>query len=49
MLGRRASQRLLTLAPPEWHPLCFWENYFDGVPAAVATYDRLKADILATA
>jgi hypothetical protein len=40
---------LLTLAPPEWHQPGFWEDYFDGVPAAVATYARLRAEILATA
>ncbi|MBT1189910.1 hypothetical protein HET69_39520 [Streptomyces sp. CJ_13] len=38
---------LLTLAPREWQRAGFWEDYFDGVPEAVAEYDRLKADILA--
>ncbi|ADI12450.1 hypothetical protein SBI_09332 [Streptomyces bingchenggensis BCW-1] len=38
---------LLTLAPREWQRAGYWEDYFDGVPEAVAEYDRLKADILA--
>jgi hypothetical protein len=37
----------LTLAPAEWHQPGFWEDYFDAVPTAVATYDRLKLEILA--
>ncbi|MFC5251668.1 hypothetical protein [Streptomyces nigrescens] len=39
----------LTLAPPEWQRLGFWEEYFDDVPRAVAEYDRLRAKILAQA
>ncbi|MCF3136649.1 hypothetical protein [Streptomyces olivochromogenes] len=39
----------LTLAPREWQRAGFWEDYFDGVPAAVDDYDRLKAEILADA
>ncbi|MFJ9914712.1 hypothetical protein [Actinacidiphila glaucinigra] len=37
----------LTLAPQEWQRLGFWEDYFDDVPAAVAEYERLRAEILA--
>jgi hypothetical protein len=37
----------LKLAPREWQRTGFWEEYFDHVPAAVAEYDRLKAEILA--
>ncbi|MEU9112831.1 hypothetical protein AB0D04_13825 [Streptomyces sp. NPDC048483] len=36
----------LSLAPREWQRPGFWEDFFDGVPAAVAEYDRCKAEIL---
>ncbi|MFJ2234895.1 hypothetical protein [Streptomyces sp. NPDC087859] len=39
----------LTLAPREWQRAGFWDDYFDDVPAAVAEYDRLRAEILADA
>ena len=45
----RLSGGRLTLAPPQWHEPGFWEHYFDGVPEAVATFDRLKVEILAAA
>jgi hypothetical protein len=38
---------VLTLAPREWQRIGFWDDYFNDVPAAVAAYDRLKAEILA--
>ncbi|MEU9015776.1 hypothetical protein AB0D12_40170 [Streptomyces sp. NPDC048479] len=36
----------LSLAPREWQRPGFWEDFFDGVPTAVAEYDRCKAEIL---
>jgi hypothetical protein len=36
----------LSLAPREWQRPGFWEDFFDQVPAAVAEYDRRKAEIL---
>ncbi|MFE9123012.1 hypothetical protein [Streptomyces sp. NPDC007172] len=39
----------LTLAPREWQRAGFWEDYFDGVLAAVDAYDRVRAAILAEA
>jgi hypothetical protein len=37
------------LAPPEWQRPGFWEDYFDAEPAAVAEYDRRRAEIIAQA
>ncbi|MFG2097309.1 hypothetical protein [Streptomyces sp. NPDC048612] len=40
---------VLTVAPPEWQRPGFWEDYFDAEPAAVAEYDRRRAEIITQA
>jgi hypothetical protein len=45
----RLDDGRLTLAPSEWQRPGFWEDYFDHLPAAVAEYQRLKAQIIAEA
>ncbi|GAA2148718.1 hypothetical protein GCM10009760_41130 [Kitasatospora kazusensis] len=39
----------LTLAPPEWRCPGLWEDYFEAELAAVAEYDRRRAEIIAQA
>ncbi|MFE9751444.1 hypothetical protein ACFYOT_41605 [Saccharothrix saharensis] len=38
----------LRLGPATWLEPGFWESYYDGNPAAVATFDRELAVITAT-
>ncbi|WP_199493277.1 hypothetical protein [Marinitenerispora sediminis] len=37
------------LSPEEWQRPGFWEDYFDGDPAAGAEYARLRAEVLSSA
>jgi hypothetical protein len=47
--GSRLPEGHLTLAPPAWHHPDFWDEVFDGVPAALEVFEKEKDLVLVEA